>query len=225
MPFQLAASNTVTPGGTRDLGAVGQEAQPDAADALAGHRPPERPRSRAATAAWRARCAEIQLAPHSSLPSMQVAARARCARTLGERAFMIALVRPWAERHGQERGVQRVALGQAEGDVRRAQAHVHAELVADHLDRVERDAHRLRVGADGHRERVDARRPRAGCRGRRRPRRSCARSRGAARRSRGCRSRRSSGRSRPRRAWRRSAGSRSRRSSSPVTELTSALPS
>jgi hypothetical protein len=48
-----------------------------------------------------------------------------------------------------------VALGQPERDVRRAQAHVDAELVADHLDRVERDAHGLRVGADGHRQRIE----------------------------------------------------------------------
>ena len=110
-------------------------------------------------------------------------------------------------RHRQERGVEHVPLRQPERDVGRAQAHVHAERVADQADRLQRRRDRLGVGADGHRQRVDDRRPRAGSRGRRPPTRSWSRSPAAAAASRGCRSRRWPGRSPPRRGAPPAAGS------------------
>ena len=65
---------------------------------------------------------------------------------LGVRASMIALVRPGGHRHRQERRVERVPAGHAEGDVGGAAGHVEARTVAD-------AAHRLH-----------GRRPRSWCR-------------------------------------------------------------
>jgi hypothetical protein len=62
---------------------------------------------------------------------------------------------PGGHGHGQEGGIELVTARQPEGDVRGAQAHVHAELVADEADRLERDRHRVGGRADRHGQRVD----------------------------------------------------------------------
>ena len=119
--------------------------------------------------------------------------RARSSTTSSAR-LMIALVSPAAIAIGRKAASSWWRSRQAEGDVRRAQAHVHAELVADEADRLERDRHGVGGGADGHRQRVDddvLGRDAVVAGG---ARRSCARSPGAAAASRGCRSRRWPGR-------------------------------
>ena len=68
---------------------------------------------------------------------------------------MIALVSPAYDASGEEGGAERVPARQPERDVRRAERHVQPELVADEADRLERRHDGLRIGADGHRERVD----------------------------------------------------------------------
>ena len=68
---------------------------------------------------------------------------------------MIALVSPAAIAIGRKADAELVAARQAEGHVRGAQAHVHAELVADEADRLQRDRHRVGRGADRHGQRVD----------------------------------------------------------------------
>ena len=68
---------------------------------------------------------------------------------------MIALVSPAAIAIGRKAALRTWRCGQAERDVRGAEAHVDAELVADQADRLERGRDRLGVGADGHRQRVD----------------------------------------------------------------------
>jgi len=55
----------------------------------------------------------------------------------------------------EERAAEGLAPGQPERRVRRAADHVHAELVADQPDRLEKERHCARLGADRHRERVD----------------------------------------------------------------------
>ncbi len=125
-----------------------------AAVAFAGARAAPRVTRHDAAAACACRCAAIQFMPHSSRPSSRSAAR-QASTVWAVRASMIALVRPAYDASDEERGVQRVAAGQPERDVRRAERHVEAELVADAADRLERDDDRLRVGADRHRERVD----------------------------------------------------------------------
>ncbi len=144
-------------------------------------------------------------APQASWPSSRSTARTDCTQTSA--VDMIALVSPAAIAIGRKAGVEHVALGQPEGDVGGAQAHVDAELVADQADRRQRGRDRLGVGADGHRQRVDDHvlggDPVVVGRGRR----SCARTPVASAASRGCRSRRWPGRSRRRRAWPPAAGS------------------
>ena len=124
------------------LGALRQELQPDALGAVARLRElllhgaqraalnrrcgaaPLTLRRRAreavasAAAARRARCAAIQLAPQASWPSSRSAARAL--RTQTSAVDMIAEVRPGGHRDRQEGGVERVAVGEPERDVRRA---------------------------------------------------------------------------------------------------------
>ena len=170
IPFQLAASNTGVPLGTRTsapsgrnrsrtrLGAVVRRGQV-ALVALrrcggmgrgTAHRAP---RLLPPRAAWRARCAAIQLRAPGVVAEQQVGGSDRLdahRRRRHDRARQ-----PGGHRHRQERRVQHVPLGQPERDVRGAEAHVHAELVADQADRAQRRGHRLGVGADRHRERVD----------------------------------------------------------------------
>ena len=111
IPFQLAASKIGVPLGHADLGAVGQEAQPDALRRRRRGRP-ARSRSGARrlgrrarscgvggrllrpARAWRARCAAIQLAPQGSWPSSRSAARTDSTQTSA--VDMIALVSPAA---------------------------------------------------------------------------------------------------------------------------------
>ena len=98
MPFQLAASNRVTPYGTRTARSLKtrltRTGWVTSSSAVVTWLPGPAPALLAASAAfWAARCAAIQLAPHSSRFSTRSAALT--ARTIcGARASMIALVSP-----------------------------------------------------------------------------------------------------------------------------------
>ena len=59
------------------------------------------------------------------------------------------------DRHREERRVDAAAVRHAEGDVRGAAAHVHAELGAEQLHRLVHRGRRVGRSADRHRERVD----------------------------------------------------------------------
>ena len=156
-PFQLAASKSVVPAGTRasftapsacsktsrTRSGCGSGSSGSARGALT---PPPPPASRGSAA--------IQRAPHSSRPSRKSVART--ASTVSSRAGVHDRARQAvALRDREERRAERVPAGQAERRVRRAAGHVHAELVADQPQRLEEERHRARLGADRHRERVD----------------------------------------------------------------------
>ena len=157
MPFQLAASKTLTPGGTRTSRRRGAQPHPAAvvaavsAPAVGVRTGPSRRSSSEPTRAaspgrrpsrhrWRrpASCpvGGDPAAPHSSWPSSRSAALT-ASTICGVRASMIALVSP---RSSPSAGTPRrgVPVGHAEGDVGRAERHVEAELVADPPDRLER---------------------------------------------------------------------------------------
>ena len=145
-------------------------------------------------------------------------------RTARERASMIALVSPWLAAIDRKAAFRTCRPGKAEGRVGRTAGHVHPELVADQARRLQEQRDGARLGADRHRQRVDDHIGREGCRDRRPPRRSCAQPPGGAPASIGI----SSSLARPITAapCRATSGRiASSRSSSPVTELTSALPS
>ena len=131
---------------------------------LGGRRPPPSSRGSLAPApaprrpAWLrpagARCAAIQLAPHSSRFSTRSAALT--ARTIcGARASMIALVSPWLMAMGRNAAAIECRSGMPKRHVGGAQRHVHAELGPDHRDRLDRPGRVQGVRADRHGQRVD----------------------------------------------------------------------
>ena len=149
IPFQLAASKIVVPAGharllrRRAVVAGRLEAQPDAV-LLRRHRRQDLGSAHDAAAACFSRCdGDPARAP-------LVVAEQQVGRAHGVDALRRARVhdrarQPVALRHRQERGAERVPPRQAERHVRGAAGHVHAELVADQRERLERE--RDRVGS------------------------------------------------------------------------------
>ena len=168
MPFQLAASKIGVPLGTRTSVPSGRKRSrtrsapstraPASSIGLllaarscgaAGSR-----RGRPPSPPARSRCAAIQRAPHSSWPSSRSAARTALddpSARAHDRARQ-----PGRHRHRQEAPRSaRGGRGRPKDTFEAPEAHVHAELVADEADRLERDRHRVGGGADRHRQRVD----------------------------------------------------------------------
>ena len=111
IPFQDAASKTVTPGGTRTAVPDGSKRRATRAGGSAARLPRAsgRPsRSLTPSRPVPVRWAAIQFVPHSSRPSSRSAAR-QASTVWAVRASMIALVRPGVRRRDEERRVQRVA--------------------------------------------------------------------------------------------------------------------
>ena len=164
MPFQLAASKSITPGGTRTLrrgrleergrtgpgrrGPVAVRRRPRCqlsvrarrVATVAGRLGSPKARHVPADACWD-RCAAIQDAPQGSRSSRRSAAL--IARTSsGERASMMALVRPAFIAMERNAAADRRAVGHPERDVRGPERHVHAELVVDERDRLQASSRR-----------------------------------------------------------------------------------
>ena len=209
-PSERAASRTVVPSGNRPRRPDGVKITSASAGSLIGRRLSPRPATRRRPAAAAPVDPAALLALGRGLaerPDPAAALRVVAHQHVGGHDRVPDALRdrvrdrrgqPARDRHRQERPVDPLAVRQPEADVRGAAGAVDLELVAQPAEDPEDLPAGRRHRPDRHEQRVDDRRPRAGCRGPRRARRSAWRPRTGRRDPRRCRSRRSRSR-RPRR--------------------------
>ena len=172
MPFQDAASKTVTPGGTRTAVPDGSKRSVTRAGAVgrAGSSPaPPASVTPVAASACARRCAAIQFDAPLVAAEEQVGGAARLDGLRGAGVHDRAR-QPGVGREREERGVRaRAGPGSPNETFDAPSVMFSPNSSRTSADRLERGQHRLRVGADRHRQRVDhdvLERDLAACRGR-----------------------------------------------------------